>query len=124
MNSLATALSYNRVTDIDREEYNLDYIKNSIEKLSKFHQIKILKILKKNPTVKLNENKSGVYVNLSFLPQDTILEMREYMNYIRDQECSLNDLESQKEDFKNTFFVEKENKDETILYSSSLGYNK
>jgi hypothetical protein len=77
-----------------------------------------LKILKKNGNVKLNENKSGVYVNLSFLPKDTISELENYLNYIEDQETSLVTLENQKEDFKNTFFIEKEVKEETIYYSS------
>jgi hypothetical protein len=59
-----------------------------------------------NGNVKLNENKSGVYVNLSFLPQDTISEIEKYLNYIQDQESALVFLENQKEEFKNIFFTE------------------
>ena len=82
------------------------------------HHIEILKILKKNGNVKLNENKGGVYVNLSFLPKDTISELEYYLNYIEDQETSLIILENQKEEFKNSFFIEKEVKDDMLCYSS------
>jgi hypothetical protein len=97
---------------------DLEILKTKIEKMSKMHHIEILKILKKNGNVKLNENKSGVYVNLSFLPKDTISELEYYLNYIEDQETSLIILENQKEEFKNSFFIEKEVKDDMLCYSS------
>ena len=104
-----TSNHINNMQSVIMEEHanTLDNIKNNIEMMNKIHQIEILKILKKNPTIKLNENKSGVYVNISFLPQDTITELLEYIDYIKDQESCLKDLEVQKNDFKNTFFVEK-----------------
>jgi|UniRef100_A0A6C0EUG0 hypothetical protein len=97
---------------------DLEILKTKIEKMSKNHHIEILKILKKNGNVKLNENKSGVYVNLSFLPNETLSELENYLNYIEDQEISLITLENQKEEFKNTFFIEKEVKEDTLCYSS------
>jgi hypothetical protein len=99
---------------------DLEILKTKIEKMSKNHHIEILKILKKNANVKLNENKSGVYVNLSFLPKDSITEIENYLNYIELQETSLVTLENQKEEFKNTFFVEKEVKDEVLFYNSAV----
>lgn len=83
----------------------LEHIKNKIEGMTKNHQLEILNILRKNPTVKLNENKSGVYINLSFLSKDTMDELLYYMNYIHDQENSLERLELQKTAFKNDFFT-------------------
>ena len=83
---------------------NLDKIKQQVEKLSVMQQLDILKILHGNREVKLNENKSGVYVNLSFLPNSAINEIRDYLSYIVDQENSLNVMESQKEDVKQTYF--------------------
>jgi len=97
---------------------NLEQLKVSIESMSKYHQIEILKILTKRLT-KINENKSGCYINMSFLPEDTIKQLEEYISYIKDQEESLETMEYQKEEFKNAFFIEKENKDNpTISYSS------
>jgi DNA repair ATPase RecN len=96
----------------------LEKLKNTIESMSKYHQIEILKILSRKLT-KINENKSGCYINMSFLPEDTLKELDEYLGYIKDQEESLETMEYQKEEFKNAFFIEKENKDNpTILYSS------
>jgi hypothetical protein len=96
----------------------LENLKNTIESMSKYHQIEILKILSKKLS-KINENKSGCYINMSFLPEDTLKELEEYVSYIKDQEESLETMEYQKEEFKNAYFIEKENKDNpTVLYSS------
>lgn len=99
---------------------DLEMLKTKIEKMSKKHHIEILKILKQNANVKLNENKSGVYINLSFLPKETLSEIHNYINYIEDQEMTLTRMEFQKEEFKNTFFLEKEVKDEPLLSYSSI----
>ena len=79
-------------------------LKDAIEKMTKTQQLDILRILKKNPAIKLNENKSGIFVNISFLPKDAIEEIDKYVKYICDQESELNLLEIQKQEFKNTFF--------------------
>jgi hypothetical protein len=79
-------------------------LKDKIEKMTKTQQLDILRILKKNPAIKLNENKSGIFVNISFLPNDSIEEIEKYVKYVGDQESELNLLENQKQEFKNTFF--------------------
>jgi hypothetical protein len=86
----------------------LETIKTKIEQMNKTQHIEILKILQNNPAVKLNENKSGVYVNLSFLPDQTLVELNDYLGYVQDQESALRSNESQKLDFKKTYFDEKE----------------
>jgi len=83
----------------------LEQLKNTIEAFSKVEQIQILKILKENPTVKLNENKSGVYVNLSLLEPSALQSLIEYTDYIREQEKNLKPFETQKTEFINTYFV-------------------
>jgi len=72
--------------------------------MGKSQHIEILKILHNNPAVKLNENKSGVYVNLTFLPEDALHQIQEYLGYVEDQESSLDLMENQKSDFRKTFF--------------------
>ena len=97
----------------------LELIKRSIESLNKFHQVEVLRILSRN-LCKINENKSGVYVNLSFLDSSTIDELETYLEYTKDQEDVLTTTEYQKQEFRNNFFQEKEDKDNiTISYSSS-----
>ena len=90
---------------------SLEELKSKIEQLNKQHHIEVLKILKKNNNVTLNENKSGVYVNLSLLPEQSITDIFNYIKYIEEQEATLSSLETQKRDFKNTFFIEKEDKE-------------
>jgi hypothetical protein len=85
---------------------NLENIKKKIESMSKNNQIEILKILKRNSSIKLNENKNGVYINLSFLPNETLEEINYYLNYILEQETSIEKIEKQKSDFKTEFFAE------------------
>jgi hypothetical protein len=83
---------------------SLTNIKDQIEKMAKSNQIEVLRILKANTTIKLNENKSGVFVNISFLPKETINELAKYVKYVGDQESVINTVEHQKQEFKNTFF--------------------
>jgi len=90
------------MTPITTEQ--LVFLKDKIEKMTKTQQLDILRILKKNPAIKLNENKSGIFVNISFLPKESIEEIEKYVKYIGDQESELNLLENQKQEFKNTFF--------------------
>jgi hypothetical protein len=90
------------------EQVDLNAIKDKIERLGKNHQLEILSILKNTAGVKLNENKNGVFVNMSFLSRETLVELEKYVKYVCDQEKTLNDLEIQKQDFKNTFFTSSE----------------
>jgi len=82
----------------------LEKLKTRLEKLSKEHQLEILKIFNTSPDVKLNENKSGVYVNLSFLPKEIIGKLKAYLDYVQDQEKMLLLAESKKEDFVKAYF--------------------
>jgi hypothetical protein len=82
----------------------LEKIKTRIEKLSKDNQIEILKILHSSPDVKLNENKSGVYVNLSFLPENAFKKMLSYLDYVQEQEKMLLLTETKKDTYVKTFF--------------------
>ena len=103
-------MSSSAIEDSDKKQrfsmFDLEQMKNRIEAMNKQHHIEILKILKKYPEIKLNENKSGIFVNLSFLSRETVEEISKYIDYISDQESSIQHLETQKEEFKNTFFGE------------------
>ena len=99
--------------------FNLEKIKTKIESMGKNHHIEILKILKKYNNVRLNENKSGVFINLSFLQKNVIDEIIKYIDFIGVQEDSIRYLENQRDEYKNIFFIdEKQDKDNEILYSS------
>ncbi len=54
----------------------------------------------------MNENKSGIFVNMSFLQQDVIDELTKYIDYIDDQNETFQTIEYQKDEFKNTLTIE------------------
>ena len=97
----------------------LETIKSSIEKMNKHHQIEILRILSKQ-LCKLNENKSGVYINLTYITDEVIEELQKYIEYTKEQEETLITTEYQKEEFKTALFNEKEDKDNITLSYSEL----
>lgn len=88
---------------------DLNRLKERIEKLNKFHQIEILKLLKTNDSCTLNENKNGIFVNLTSLNDGLIFELEKYLEYVQKQESQLSEIEKQKNILSNTFF--KDNKD-------------
>jgi hypothetical protein len=79
-------------------------IRDSIEQMSKFNQVEILRILHKYPDVILNENKYGVHVNLTNLKDEVLEKLNMYVSYVNTQEQSLKTDEKQKEAFKNIYF--------------------
>lgn len=94
-------------------DYNFNHmsaIRDTIENMTKFNQVEILRILTKYPSVIINENKYGIHINLSELDNDILNEIVIYINYITAQEQALDVIEQQKEDYKNTYFL-KDNKD-------------
>ena len=98
---------------------DLTLLKNQIEELEKHHQIEILKILSKN-MCKINENKSGVFVNMTFLDDNILKQINDYLTYMKEQEENLITTEYQKQEFINSYFVEKQDKDNApITYSIS-----
>jgi hypothetical protein len=90
-------------------DFSLEAMKQKIESMGKNHQLEVLRILKNAPGIKINENKSGVFVNLSFLPELTIHNIRQYVQYVQEQENVLQRIESQKIAFKTEFFSEDTN---------------
>ena len=83
----------------------LNYIRETIENMNKFNQIEVLRILNKhNDEVTINENKYGIHINLSDLSKEILHELNIYINYVKTQEITLNSIEQQKEDYKNTYF--------------------
>jgi hypothetical protein len=93
-----------KMQDIHIDNEFLTSIKTSIEKMPRINQLEVFRILKSNKSIKLNENKSGVFVNISFLSKEILQQLNEYVKYVQDQECVINNIETQKQEFKNTFF--------------------
>ena len=97
-------------TDNEVNLADLNTIRESIESMSKFNQIEILRILTNHKEVIINENKYGIHINLSELSSNIIRDLFVYVNYVNAQEIELNNIEKQKQDYKNNYFL-KDNKD-------------
>ena len=67
----------------------LDVLKKKIELLEKTQQIEILRIIHNAQSNIINENKNGIYINMSSLSDDIIDEMQNYLTYINTQEKDL-----------------------------------
>jgi hypothetical protein len=87
----------------------LQNLKENIEKMSKFHQIEILRILTTSGKVCLNENNNGTFVNLTEQPKDIIAQLNKYVNYVNEQQNQLSIIEHEKSRLEKIFC--KDNKD-------------
>ncbi len=95
---------------------DLHVLKEDIESISKFHQIEILKILKKNASFALNENKNGVFINMTSVDKTTIDQLKQYLIYVNAQETQLNEIETEKNTLSNIYFNDdKDNKDNNTI---------
>jgi hypothetical protein len=101
-----------------REIGVLTNIRDLIEKMDKFNQIEILRIFSKHSEVVLNENKNGIYVNLTEVSDNVIDEVIKHLDFVLVQESHLKKDENVKENYKNIYFG-KDNKD-NLLYNSSF----
>lgn len=90
--SVSVATFASAIDNINR----LNTLKMKIENMSKQHNIEILRILKKYNGVKLNENRSGIFVNLTFLNVAILEEIETFVEYIIEQEHTIQSVEQQK----------------------------
>ena len=95
-------------------------LRDKIQALDKFHQIEIFRILKTHK-VNYTENRNGIFINLTELLPSIIQKITDYVNYVDEQNNTLEITEEIKGKFKNKFFKEdndnKDNKDNLIITS-------
>ena len=83
---------------------DLNLLCSNIESMNKFNQVAILKILKAEDNVVLNENQYGIHINLTELNTEVLKKIHSYVQYVNAQQQNLEHAEKQKELFKNTYF--------------------
>ena len=93
----------------------LHELKESIEIMSKHHQIEVLRILFNRQNIHINENQNGTFVNLSTLSKEDIDSLLEYREYVKDQQKTIAIIESKKQFIQNKYL--KDNKDSNVLYT-------
>jgi DNA repair ATPase RecN len=82
---------------------SLKNLKDKIESISIFHQTKILSIFYEN-NIPVNENKNGVFINLTYVDSSILDKVYKYLIYVNKQEEQLNELEEQKQKIATSFF--------------------
>ena len=101
------------MNSISDSSTNIDLLKlkTAIEKLDIQHHIHIGSILRQQSTIKLNTNKNGLLVNFSTISDDIISQIKNYVDYVADQEQTISKMESTAEKLKQFIPLENVNKD-------------
>jgi hypothetical protein len=89
-------------------------LKDKIEILSKSYQIEIGRLLLSNG-VHIDENKNGIFINLTKVKPDVLIKINEYITYANMQEDKLKNIENEQEQLKDYYF---KNSNETELKST------
>jgi hypothetical protein len=79
-------------------------LKERIEALSKHHQIEALRMLTKIPTITMNENNNGIFINLTEQDEIVMQQLEEFLNYVDVQQKHLHKIEDQQEQIEQEFF--------------------
>ena len=80
-------------------------IKDRIETFAKHNQIEVGRILLHECKADYDENKNGIFINLSSLSQETIEKLTQYINHVELQESYLQIDEIEKDELKDIFFA-------------------
>jgi len=78
-------------------------LKSKIENLTKKQQLEILKIIMKID-VSISENNNGIFFNLSSLSSEQLININKYIDYVSDQEKTLQEMEVIKCELSDAFF--------------------
>jgi hypothetical protein len=87
----------------DTREISYNVLLQKIHSLEPKEHIVIGTILRKYPSVKLNENKGGIMINISTLPEEAIEEVQKYIEYLNTQQTILNKIENETNEYKQYF---------------------
>ena len=80
---------------------NLNAIREQIEAMERFNQVEVLRILVSHPEVTINENKSGIHINLSNISEDILEKLVHYIKYVTEQEAHLLSADNEQTKYKN-----------------------
>ena len=88
-----TIVYANNVNECSPQELQL--LCSNIESLSKINQVEILRIFSNHSEMVINENKYGVHINMTDVPNNIIDELRSFLEYVRQQEHDLTFIDTQ-----------------------------
>lgn len=96
----------NNVYKTKRGDMNVTHLRDRIEALPKIHHKDVARILLEN-NITYDENKNGMFVNLSTVPQDILEKVARFISYIDLQQETIDTGETERKDIKIQFFHEK-----------------
>lgn len=79
---------------------DLDKMTRIIESFSKDEHIHVLNILVEKDLACVSENSNGTFVQMDEVHPDTILKMKQYIDYVLLKECDIKTIEDTKERLK------------------------
>lgn len=82
---------------------DLDTLRKRIESFDKKRQIEVLKIFVKH-NIRVNENKNGIFINLSNMEPDIIASLQDFLKHIDVEENMLQSRENVKEQYTKHYF--------------------
>jgi len=87
------------MADIER----FQNVKDTIEQFNKQQQIEVLRLLFKNSAT-MSENNNGSFINLTELPNYILVELENYIIFVKTQHNQLLYMEQEKDSIKKEFF--------------------
>jgi len=85
---------------------NVTHLRDRIEALPKQHHKDVARILIENNTT-FDENKNGMFINLSTVPQDVLEKIAHFVSYIDLQQETIDTGETERKDLKIQYFAVK-----------------
>ena len=93
----------NNMVNNNKHLNRLNLLKNNIDTMDQSQHLEICKILKKN-NIFLNENNNGIFVNLNTIDEKIILELENYIFFIKKQSELIKLDENKKIEIENIYF--------------------
>lgn len=93
----------NNILNNNKHLNRLNLLKNNIDTMDVSQHMEICKILKKN-NIFLNENNNGIFVNLNTIDEKIILELENYIFFIKKQSELIKLDENKKIEIENIYF--------------------
>lgn len=85
---------------------NVTYLRDRIESLPKVHHKEVARILLDNGTT-YDENKNGMFINLSTVPQEVLEKVARFVTYVDLQQETIDSGETERKDLKTQYFPER-----------------
>jgi hypothetical protein len=81
----------------------LNLLRKQIEGLQTSSHFEIFKLIQKYE-IPYNENSNGIFINMSTMTNDCIIELQKHLNWLSEQQHFLEKDETVKEQYRENFF--------------------